>query len=110
MIVSEHHPQIDRKTLIIHLIENHEFCMKPLLDCIKSIALSDGTVGIVDFRGLLDGLVFEPLNDPQYLTSFELTDHTIQWRNGADFAPEFLRDLITKTVVHSEDRATSGNY
>jgi len=61
------------------------------------IALSDGAVGIADFRGLLDGPIFEPLNDPQYLARFELTDHTIQWKNGADFAPEYLRDLITQT-------------
>ena len=61
------------------------------------IALSDGTVGIVDFRGLLDGPIFEPLNNPQYLARFKLTDHTLQWENGADFAPEYLRDLINQT-------------
>ena len=58
------------------------------------IALSDGTSGIVDLQGRLDGPIFEPLNDPQYFAAFELTDHTLQWPNGADFAPEYLRDLI----------------
>ncbi|MCC7336163.1 MAG: DUF2442 domain-containing protein [Pirellulaceae bacterium] len=61
------------------------------------IVLSDGTNGIADFRGRLDGPIFEPLNDPQYLASFELTEHTLQWENGADFAPEYLRDLIHQT-------------
>ncbi len=62
-----------------------------------SIALSDGTIGVVDLEGCLDGPIFEPLKDPLYLAAFELTDHTLQWPNGADFAPEYLRDLITNT-------------
>lgn len=61
------------------------------------IALSDGMTGIADFRGRLDGPIFEPLNDPQYLANFELTDHTLQWENGADFAPEYLRELILES-------------
>lgn len=61
------------------------------------IALSDGVAGIADFRGRLAGPIFEPLNDPQYLANFELTDHTLQWDNGADFAPEYLRELIIES-------------
>lgn len=59
------------------------------------IALSDGTSGNVDLRGRLEGPIFEPLNDPEYFAAFELTDHTLQWPNGADFAPEYFRDLIS---------------
>lgn len=62
------------------------------------VAFSDGTSGTVDLQGRLDGPIFEPLNDPQYFAAFELTDHTLQWRNGADFAPEYLRDLISATA------------
>lgn len=58
------------------------------------VAFSDGASGIVDLKGRLDGPIFEPLKDPQYLATFELTDQTLEWPNGADFAPEYLRGLI----------------
>jgi hypothetical protein len=58
------------------------------------LAFSDGFVGTVDLAGLLDGPVFVPLNDKEVFKQFELTDHTIQWSCGADFAPEYLREIV----------------
>ena len=76
------------------------------------IALSDGTIGTVDLHGRLDGPIFEPLKDPRYLAAFELTDHTLQWPNGADFAPEYLRDLISgsDSANHALQRSGEGVY
>jgi hypothetical protein len=55
---------------------------------------SDGAQGEVDLAGELDGPIFDPLRDPSYFRSFILSPdmHTLVWPNGADLAPEFLRE------------------
>jgi len=55
---------------------------------------SDGTQGEVDLAGELDGPIFEPLKDQGYFRRFILSPdmHTLVWPNGADLAPEFLRE------------------
>ena len=57
------------------------------------LVFSDGFIGIVDLAGRLEGPVFVPLNDKELFKQFELTDHTLQWSCGADFAPEYLREI-----------------
>lgn len=57
------------------------------------LSFSDGFIGTVDLAGLLEGPVFVPLNDKEVFKLFELTDNTIQWSCGADFAPEYLREI-----------------
>jgi hypothetical protein len=64
-----------------------------LADFRVRLAFSDGFVGTVDLAGLLEGPVFVPLNDKDVFKRFELTDHTLQWACGADFAPEYLREI-----------------
>jgi hypothetical protein len=54
---------------------------------------NDGKVKIIDFEDLLWGEVFKPLNDIQYFKNFKLNPFTIEWENGADFAPEYLYDF-----------------
>jgi len=61
--------------------------------CIR-LVFSAGAAGTVDFRGKLNGTIFQPLNDPAVFCGFELTDHTLQWPNGADFAPEYLHEAV----------------
>lgn len=58
------------------------------------ICWSDGTQGEVDLAGELDGPIFEPLQDQSYFRRFILSPdmHTLVWPNGADLAPEFLRE------------------
>ncbi|RIK85917.1 MAG: DUF2442 domain-containing protein [Planctomycetota bacterium] len=55
---------------------------------------NDGASGEVDFSDVLDGPIFEPLKEESYFRAFRLEGHTIAWPNGADFAPEYLRELI----------------
>lgn len=59
------------------------------------VRFNDGNRFVVDLRPLLTGVVFEPLLDPKEFAHFSLDPicKTIVWRNGADLAPEAIRDL-----------------
>jgi Protein of unknown function (DUF2442) len=59
------------------------------------LSFNDGVEGEIDLASKLYGEVFEPLKDKAFFKSFTLEGHTLFWRNGADFAPEFLRENIT---------------
>ena len=59
------------------------------------LRFDDGLEGEIDLADELDGEVFEPLRDPGYFGSFKV-DETLEWPNGADFAPEFLHDQTEK--------------
>jgi hypothetical protein len=58
------------------------------------LAFNDGAAGEVDLASELYGELFEPLKDQALFRSFRLEGHTVAWNNGADFAPEFLRERI----------------
>jgi hypothetical protein len=60
----------------------------------------DGTSGEVDLEPALRGPIFEPLRNPSVFRQFRIHPefHTLVWPNGADFAPEFLRDNVRVTV------------
>jgi len=55
---------------------------------------NDNTDGEIDLREGLVGPIFEPLQDTNYFQQFRIEGHTLAWDNGADFAPEYLRDLV----------------
>jgi len=59
------------------------------------LSFNDGAEGKIDLSSELYGEVFEPLKDKSFFRSFTLEGHTLSWLNGADFAPEFLRENIT---------------
>ena len=60
------------------------------------LRFEDGTVGEIDLGDELHGPVFEPLRDKGYFSVFRvnLDTGTIEWPNGADFAPEFLYQKV----------------
>jgi len=60
------------------------------------LVFNNGESKIVDLSAELDGKVFEPLKDKSYFQSFMIKFNTIEWSNGADFAPEFLLELGKK--------------
>ena len=60
------------------------------------VSFNDGASGEIDLSSELDGKIFEPLKEAEYFRSFKLRGHTLSWDNGADFAPEFLREKIAQ--------------
>jgi hypothetical protein len=57
------------------------------------IIFNDGVEKIVDLKNELDEGIFIPLKDKEYFKNFHISANTIEWKNGADFAPEYLRSL-----------------
>ncbi len=60
------------------------------------LRFSDGAQGEVDLRGHLTGPIFEPLQTVAAFRDFRLDPElkTLVWSNGADLAPEFLREKL----------------
>lgn len=48
---------------------------------------------VVDLLPSLRGAVFEPLKDLEQFRRFKVKYNTLEWDNGADFAPEYLLSL-----------------
>ena len=65
-------------------------------DYIIWVKFNDGAEGIVDLKNQLYGEMFEPLKDKKRFQSFRVDPEleTIVWENGADLAPEFLREHL----------------
>jgi len=56
---------------------------------------NNGVAKVVDLKSSLNGLVFEPLKDLDFFKQFTVKYNTLEWDNGADFAPEYLLSLPT---------------
>jgi hypothetical protein len=65
-------------------------------DYVLHVCFADGHEGDIDLAGELSGEIFEPLRAPAFFRQFQVRADlgTITWPNGADFAPEFLYDLV----------------
>jgi len=73
----------------------HVKAVRNVSDFELQLEFSDGVVKQVDLKNELYGEVFEPLKNPEYFKRVALNPETgtIEWPNGADFAPEFLYDI-----------------
>jgi hypothetical protein len=56
------------------------------------LQFTDGTEGVVDFSRWLTGEVFKPLVSKREFKRFFIAGGTVCWPNGADIAPETLRN------------------
>lgn len=65
------------------------------------IQFTDGAEGELDLREQLVGQIFEPLRDPAVFADVRVDPEirTIAWPNGADFAPEFLREQLKSSAA-----------
>jgi len=63
---------------------------------------NDDTHGVADLSDALNGPIFEPLKSIDYFKQFRLEGHTLAWDNGADFAPEYLRELVRAQAAASD--------
>ena len=60
---------------------------------------NDDTYGEVDLASSLDGPIFEPLAKVNYFKKFHIIGQTVTWENGADFAPEYLHELVQFSIA-----------
>lgn len=54
------------------------------------LTFSNGHRRIVDFLPLLSKKIHEPLLEHKNFIQFALTEWTLEWYNGVDFAPDYL--------------------
>ena len=57
------------------------------------LEFNNGVKKTVDLKSKLNGEVFEPLKELNYFKTFTIRYNTIEWNNGADFAPEYLYEI-----------------
>ncbi len=58
------------------------------------LEFNNGEIYLVDFENELTGKIFLPLrNDINLFKRFSIHFNTIEWENGADFAPEYLYEI-----------------
>ena len=71
------------------------------------LRFNDGTLRRVDLLPELEGPIFKPLRDPAYFSQVVLdpVSGTVVWPNGADFAPNFLRELPEEEVVRPKKKS-----
>jgi hypothetical protein len=75
-----------------------------LRDYLIKLRFNDETEKVVDFSRWLRGDVFKLLSDKREFKRFFVAGGTVSWPNGADIAPETLRDARDATT---EERSIS---
>ena len=76
----------------------HVTTVKPLDGYQLYLTFNDGVTKLVDLENELYGEVFEPLKDRALFRQVAVNPetNTVEWPNGADFAPEFLYEVGEK--------------
>ena len=59
------------------------------------LLFNNGETKVVDLAQSIKGSVFAPLKDIDFFKNFSILFNTIEWENGADFAPEYLYEIGT---------------
>jgi len=57
------------------------------------LTFNNGETKTVDLQGELNGAVYKPLQHLDFFKSFQVKYNTIEWSNGADYAPEYLYEI-----------------
>jgi len=54
------------------------------------LTFNNGKIKTVDLQNELNDTVFVPLKQLDFFKKFRIKYNTIEWENGADYAPEYL--------------------
>ncbi|MDR1783928.1 MAG: DUF2442 domain-containing protein [Dysgonamonadaceae bacterium] len=57
------------------------------------LTFNNGITKTVDLQNELTGEIYEPLKQLDYFKNFEIKYNTVEWNNGADYAPEYLYQI-----------------
>ncbi|GHT76229.1 hypothetical protein AGMMS50262_13840 [Bacteroidia bacterium] len=57
------------------------------------LTFNNGIEKTVDLKNELHGEVFKPLQQLDFFKKFQVPYNTVEWENGADFAPEYLYEI-----------------
>ncbi|MDR1780061.1 MAG: DUF2442 domain-containing protein [Tannerella sp.] len=57
------------------------------------LTFNNGVCKTVDLQNELTGSAFAPLKQLDYFRNFQIKYNTIEWENGADYAPEYLYEI-----------------
>ena len=88
-----------KKDLLLHVVS-----VEYLDNYQLKLRFNNGIEGIVDLEQELYGEIFEPLKDKRLFQKVFVTSRTIEWPNGADFAPKFLFEIaLDKKSVSKSD-------
>ena len=65
-----------------------------------AVSFTDGAEREVDLSDALEGEVFEPLREEAAFAEayVDPETRTVAWPNGADFAPEFLKEIALEAA------------
>ena len=80
-----------------------------MYDYIIKVSFNDGCVGEADFAEKIlsdKRQIVRELQDKKLFRNFHVQGNTIRWKNGLDFAPEFIKSLIQtndKISCHTQD-------
>lgn len=66
---------------------------KYLKDYCIVLTFNNGVTKTVNLKNELDGSIFKPLHRIDYFKKFQIKYNTIEWPNGADYAPEYLYQI-----------------
>jgi hypothetical protein len=58
-----------------------------------SLTFNNGVTKTVDLQSELNGTVYEPLRQLENFKKFQVKYNTVEWANGADYAPEYLYEI-----------------
>ena len=74
----------------IHRVTSFQI-IAPFTLCIQ---FEDGTSQTIDFRPVLEGDLYGPLQEPTFFSQVRIDPeiHTLVWPNGADFDPAILHN------------------
>ena len=84
-----------------------EICKaKYIIDYKIELTFNNGESYVVDLIDELNGIVFIPLKEKSFFKDFNIVYNTIEWKNGADFAPEFLYELAKQQQLIASETIT----